>query len=127
MPLDQLTLFAVVSEPGPVRREDYAQRPIGKRRSRRYSPAATARGPTLASRVAAIRTLLEAHGALLVEIGAAIEKLTAEVLASHSERRRIGEQLDRLLRSQVETRRQLGQTQLHIPPRHSRRRPLGLD
>jgi hypothetical protein len=80
-----------------------------------------------ANQLTAIRSLLETHGTLLLDVGAAIEKLTAEVITSHSERRRIGEMLDRLLRSQTETRRALGGTSLHIPPRHSARRPLGID
>jgi hypothetical protein len=122
MPLDQLTLFHV-EKPGPPRRE-YAQRPIGRRRSRLSSPASRI---TRDYQLTAIRALLETHSGLLLDIGAAIERLTSEVISTHGERRRIGEQLDRLLRSQTETRRALGATSLHIPPRHSRRRPLGLD
>jgi hypothetical protein len=120
MPLEQPELFHV-EQPGRVRRDGYAQRPIGRRRSRRFSR--TSQNP----RDSTIRALLETHSTLLLDIGTAIEKLIAEVITSHGERRRIGEQLDRLLRSQTETRRQLGQTQLHILPHHTRRRPLGLD
>jgi len=123
MPLDQLTLFHV-RPPGPARREGYAQRPIGKRRSRRFPRTSQ---NTREHQLTAIRALLETHSTLLLDIGAAIERLTAEVITSHGERRRIGEQLDRLLRSQTETRRALGATSLHLPPHHSRRRPLGLD
>ena len=126
MPPEQQPELFDVNEPGPVRRDGYAERPIGRRRGARFSPAS--RGSGIAShQLAAIRTLLETHGTLLLDVGAAIEKLTAEVIASRSERRRIGEQLGRLLRSQTETRRQLGQTNLHVPLRHSARRPLGID
>jgi hypothetical protein len=118
MPPEQPELFHV-NEPGPVRREGYAQRPIGRRRGPRFSPASR-RSAIASHQLAAIRTLL-------LDVGAAIEKLTAEVIASRPERRRIGEQLERLLRSQTETRRQLGQTNLHVPLRHSARRPLGID
>jgi hypothetical protein len=42
------------------------------------------------------------------------------------ERRQIGESLDHLPRSQTETRRALGQTELHAIPEHTRRSPLGV-
>jgi hypothetical protein len=125
MPPEQPELFHV-NGPGPARRDGYAQRPIGRRRGSRFSPASR-RSAIVSHQLTAIRSLLETHGTLLLDVGAAIEKLTGEVIASRPERRRIGEQLERLLRSQTETRRQLGQTNLHVPLRHSARRPLGID
>jgi hypothetical protein len=125
MPPEQPELFHV-RQPSPVRRAGYAERPIGRRRGPRFAPASR-RSAIASHQLAAIRSLLETHSGLLLDVGAAIEKLTAEVIASRPERRRIGEQLERLLRSQTETRRQLGQTNLHVPLRHSARRPLGID
>lgn len=54
-----------------------------------------------------------------------LQRLEAELARTAQERRDIGETLGRILRAQVETRRALGQTELHTLPRHTRRRPLG--
>jgi hypothetical protein len=79
-----------------------------------------------------IRTILlrldraaEAQEALYLDIGAAIEQLRAELLVNTRERRETNEAIARLSRQHTELRRDLKQTDLHIPLRHSRRRPLG--
>jgi hypothetical protein len=67
---------------------------------------------------------LDLLAGLLLDLGAAIETMTAESRAARQESRQINEKLGMLLRSQTETRRQLGQTALHIAPHTTRRRPL---
>ncbi|HEY1432718.1 MAG TPA: hypothetical protein VGF39_14000 [Stellaceae bacterium] len=63
--------------------------------------------------------------ALLETVVETLQHIEGELAKTACERRQISEQLDRLLRSQTETRRQLGLTDLHIPSRHTRRWPLG--
>jgi hypothetical protein len=79
-----------------------------------------------------IRTILlrldqaaETQTALYLDIGAAVETLRAELLVNTRERRETNEAIARLSRQHTELRRDLKQTDLHIPLRHSRRRPLG--
>jgi hypothetical protein len=81
-----------------------------------------------------IRTILlrldqaaDTQEALYLDIGAAIEQLRAELALSTRERRETNEAVGRLSRQHTELRRDLGQTDLHVPLRHSRRRPLGHD
>jgi hypothetical protein len=62
---------------------------------------------------------------LLLDVGSVVEQVATELKVSAHERRQTNERLDRLLRSQAETRQVLGQTELHIPQHHTRRRPLG--
>jgi hypothetical protein len=58
------------------------------------------------------------------QLGKRLQLLEAEIARTTQDRRQIREALDRLLRAQVETRRALGQTELHRVPIHTRRRPL---
>jgi hypothetical protein len=72
-----------------------------------------------------IETAIEAQTSLYLDIGAAVERVTAELAANTRERRETNEAIGRLARQHVELRRDLKQTELHVPLRHSRRRPLG--
>jgi hypothetical protein len=113
-------------------RQDYAQRPVGRGRQRRPSPARR-RGPSrtlrlltgIAEVLARIEQALETHAALMLDIGTALERVAAENAVSAHERRQTNEMLLRLTRQHTELRRDLKQTDLHVPLRHSRRRPLG--
>jgi multidrug resistance efflux pump len=72
--------------------------------------------------------LTEVRSALLrieTDIGAAVEQLRAELAVSIRERRAANEAIARLSRQHTELRRDLKQTELHVPLRHSRKRPLG--
>jgi hypothetical protein len=61
---------------------------------------------------------------LLLAIGTALERLTAEVATTADERRRITERLDQLLRAQTETRRALGRVAVTAHPSSTARRRL---
>ena len=64
-------------------------------------------------------------GTMLAGILLMLERIEAEFATSTRERRQTNEIVDRLARQHVELRRDLGKTELHLLPRHSRRRPLG--
>jgi hypothetical protein len=107
--------------------EGACRHPIGRRRWARAAPtkrrsARPAR--ELAEAIGALRAVAEAQGSLLVDIGAAIEQVGAELRVVAGERRRTNERIDAVLRALTELRRGLGQTALHEIPRHTRRRPL---
>jgi hypothetical protein len=79
-----------------------------------------------------IRTILlrldqavEVQAALHLDIGAAVEQLRAELTVNTRERRETNEAISRLSRLHIELRRDLGTTELHVPLRHTRRKPLG--
>jgi hypothetical protein len=72
-----------------------------------------------------IETAVETQTTLYLDIGAAVEQLRAELAVNTYERRAGNEAIARLSRQHTELRRDLGQTELHVPLRHSRRRPLG--
>lgn len=112
-----------------VRGEGACRHPIGRRRAARPAPASRRpRRQDLARTVEALRATIEAQSATIVDIGAALERLDAEVRVAAGERRKTNEKLDALLRSQTETRRQLGQVELHRFPRGmNRQQPLGHD
>jgi hypothetical protein len=79
----------------------------------------------LRSALSRVESAIEAQTALYIDIGAAVEQLRAELAVNTHERRETNEVLGRLARQHVELRRDLGQTDLHVPLHHSRRRPLG--
>ena len=99
-------------------RAGYAQRPIGRRRSSRGSTAPRARSPSQAK-------VLHHLAEVLADIGPLLERIEAELAANTRERRAANEAIGRLARQHTELRRDLGRTELHVPSRHSRRRPLG--
>jgi hypothetical protein len=76
--------------------------------------------------IARLKRDLAAQGELLWEVGSALEKVQLEIGRSADERRTIIERLALIMRQQIETRRQLGQTELHRVPTHTRARPLGV-
>lgn len=61
----------------------------------------------------------------MLDVSAAVEQAAAELRASAQEHRQIREPLNQLRPAQVEARRALGQVELHHPPQHFRKRPLG--
>jgi hypothetical protein len=76
-------------------------------------------------RVAQLEAAVEAQTGLYLDLGAAIERLTAELAVNTRERRETDEAIGRLARQHVELRRDLRLSDMHHVPRHSRRRPLG--
>ena len=127
---DLLTLFPGLVDQLPSR--EGAQRPIGQRRTIRPRSLHPRRPSPTLTLLTEIRTILlrldqaaEAQEALYLDIGAAVEQLRAELAISTHERRAGNEAIARLSRQYTELRRDLGQTELHVPLRHSRRRPLG--
>jgi hypothetical protein len=85
-------------------------------------------GPgTRAEMTALLTEKLSPLSDLVLEMGAALKRVSAELSRSTAERRVLRERMDQMLRVQAETRRGLGQLELHQAPRHSRRRPLGHD
>jgi hypothetical protein len=76
--------------------------------------------------IARLKRDLAAQGELLWEVGSTVEKVQLEIGRSADERRMIIERLALIMRQQIETRRQLGQTELHRVPMHTRARPLGV-
>jgi hypothetical protein len=76
--------------------------------------------------IAHLKRAMAAQSELLREVGSAVEKVQLEIGRSADERRMVTERLALILRQQIETRRQLGQTELHRAPMHTRARPLGV-
>jgi len=127
---DLLTLFPGLVDQLPSR--EGVQQPIGRGRTIRPRSLRPRRpSPTLVlltdvrSALFRIETAIEAQTSLYLDIGAAVERVTAELAANTRERRETNEAIGRLARQHVELRRDLKQTELHVPLRHSRRRPLG--
>jgi hypothetical protein len=63
--------------------------------------------------------------ALLESLEPLLERILVELVVSTQERRQTNEHVERLARQHVELRRDLGRTDLHVPARYTRRRPLG--
>ena len=127
---DLANLFPNLADQLPSR--EGALRPIGRRRAARVRLLRPRRpSPTLVLLTEIRATLLrlehavEAQAALYLDIGAVVEQLRAELLVNTRERRETNEAIGRLSRQHTELRRDLNQTELHIPLRHSRRKPLG--
>jgi hypothetical protein len=121
---DSLELFAdLVDAPAP--RDGFAERPIGRRRNPRPSPTRRGASSRVVEALHRVERALEAHSVVTLDLAATAERLASDLTTAARERREIRERLNQLLRAQTETRRALGQTDLHIPVRHSRRRPLG--
>jgi hypothetical protein len=72
-----------------------------------------------------IERALEAHSVVVLDLATVTERLAAELRTTAHERRQISETIVRLERQFVEMKRSRGERELHIPARHSRRRPLG--
>jgi hypothetical protein len=120
---DLLTLFPGFADQLPSR--DGAQRPIGRRRARRPKLLRPKQlSPTLVKLNEITRTLGRLED-LFIDVGAALEKLASELQITTHERRQTNEKIAMLLRQHTELRRDLKATELHIPLRHSRRKPLG--
>jgi hypothetical protein len=62
---------------------------------------------------------------MLTELRSILLRVERAIEVNTRERRETNEAIGRLARQHVELRRDLGKTELHIPPRHSRKRPLG--
>jgi hypothetical protein len=98
-----------------------AARPIGRVRGRRPRPALRrSRPPSPTARaLASLQLQLTAGFDALTE---ALGKLESEVCRLRREQIELPSQL---LRRMTELERAVGRNELHIPARHSRRRPLG--
>ena len=116
-------LFPYLPAAGPPR-DGYAVKPVGRKGSRRKSAAARTRQPPPAVLLLAE---LQRVAPLLAGIGPLLQRIECELAKSAGERRQTNELVGRLTRQHVELRRTLGATALHVPPRYSRRRPLGAE
>ena len=114
---EMMALFPGLADALPPR-DGYALRPIGRRRSSRQPTSARSRRPSQAQ-------LLHHLADVLADIGPLLGRIEAELVANTRERRETNEAIGRLARQHTELRRDLGRTELHVLPRHSRRRPLG--
>jgi hypothetical protein len=113
MTADLVELFPKLAEQL-APRPGYAEHPIGRRQgpSRRRRSAPSLRGE--------VARLIE----LVARVEPLVEAISAELVVTARERRRMSETLDAVARQIVELRRDHGLTALHVAPHHTRRRPL---
>jgi hypothetical protein len=100
-------------------------RPIGSRRATRPSPARRRAPSRLLEALRRVERALEAHNVIVLDLSTVAEKLATELATATRERRHTSEAIARLERQFVEMRRSRGETEMHLMPKHTRRRPLG--
>jgi hypothetical protein len=108
----------------PTPRDGFARHPIGRRRNPRPSPARRGPPSRLVEALRRVERALEAQSVVALDLSATVERLGGELRIAAHERRQTNERIDQLQRLLVELRRALGLSDLHCPPRSSRRRPV---